>query len=81
MGVPQYPSPSEFGNYVAGYAGAYHGGIVGTYGAMMGGVFFDLVLHGVNSDLDKADVPLILMGALDGYSAAHKKDLGICTLK
>ena len=59
-------SASEFGNYVAGYAGAYHGGDPGVYGALLGGAYFDFALNGPSWPLDKFDVPGIISGAIQG---------------
>jgi len=65
-------SPSEFGNYVAGYAGAFHGGGFGIYGALWGGIYFDLVEHGIYSDFDQADQPFIFDGAIQGTIDANE---------
>ncbi|WP_370307296.1 RHS repeat-associated core domain-containing protein [Sinimarinibacterium flocculans] len=72
-GVPQPMSPSEFGNYVAGYAGAYHGGYIGIGGAVVGGMGFDLLFNGLSWPLDAEDRPTIARGALAGLRDRDKE--------
>ena len=71
-------NPAQFGNYTAGYAGMYHGGIKGLEGALAGGIVFDVVvksLTGRLTDFDFEDMPDIIRGAAD---AARDKKCNTC---
>lgn len=69
---------SEFGNFLAGYTGAYKLGFVGYSGVVGLGVVYDLVGHGVNSDFDSHDRSDIKDGAALGemHSSLGVTDCG-----
>lgn len=63
---------AEFGNYLTGYAGGYHFGTLGEYGAVAAGFAEDVIEHGVNSDGDSGSRPSIRAGASKGKTDRTK---------
>lgn len=58
---------SQFGNFLAGYSGAYHGFFFGYLGTRVGGVVYDVFEEGArHTDLDRESIPFIQDGAALG---------------
>ena len=57
---------SEFGNYLAGYTGAYHMGFGGYLTVRAAGVAANVGDNGLRSDLDRSSAPFIQDGAAHG---------------
>jgi len=56
----------EFGNYLAGYSGAYHLGFFGYAGVRLAGILLNIDEHRLNTDWDRSSVPYISSGAALG---------------
>jgi RHS repeat-associated protein len=56
----------EFGNYLAGYSGAYHLGFLGYSGVRLAGILLNIDEHRLNTDFDRSSAPYISAGAALG---------------
>jgi len=53
----------EFGNYLAGYSGAYHYGYFGYLTVRLAGIVANIEDNKLNTDLDRSSIPYIDVGA------------------
>lgn len=59
----------QFGNFLAGYSGAYNGWMLGYVGVIVGGMAYDINENGWSFNPDAHDRPIINAGAVLGVAA------------
>ena len=64
----------QFGNFLAGYSGAYHASFPGYFVARVFGVLYDMAEEGIGTDFDAESISYIQDGAALGQLDRDKQD-------